>query len=204
MQLNCQDRILLTGAGFTKNFGGPLAKELWSIIFSNRALEKAPEVRDILRRDFDFESAYNAVMRGARLPIFEIDGEPTWASQRQALRKAVTDAYEYIDEKIRAFSNRPDAPNAVNIYKVQEFIARFAGNSKTPGFFFTLNQDLLVERKYYGSPRPSLPGVQQRTTWFTPNGTQSLADERCVIAPSAKDVVIGGEPFLLLKAPRLI
>lgn len=45
MNIDSQDRILLTGAGFTKNFGGPLAKELWSIIFNNPSLDQAPDVR---------------------------------------------------------------------------------------------------------------------------------------------------------------
>lgn len=115
MKIDYQERILLTGAGFTKNFGGPLAQELWSIIFSNQTLDKAPDVRDILRRDFDFESAYNTVIRGARLPFDAIAGAPTWESQQRALRKAVNEAYEYIDEKVRSFSFRKDGsvPNSV-------------------------------------------------------------------------------------------
>ncbi|HEX4167382.1 MAG TPA: hypothetical protein VHZ55_18100, partial [Bryobacteraceae bacterium] len=118
MGTDCQNRILLTGAGFTKNFGGPLAKELWSIIFTSPSLDVAPRVREILRRDFDFESAYNTVIREPE-PLADLfDRGASLEPQRQALRKAVTEAYEYVDEKVRAFSNRTDAPNAVNIYKV--------------------------------------------------------------------------------------
>jgi hypothetical protein len=201
MKLDCQDRILLTGAGFTKNFGGPLAKELWSIIFSNRILDKAPDVRDILRRDFDFESVYNDVIRGANLLQFDASkGAPTWESQQRALRTAVNEAYEYIDEKIRSFSFRTGAPYPVNIYMVQEFISKFAGTSNSsPGYFFTLNQDLFVERQYYNGRPPTLPGIQHRSSWFTTNGTQSLMAERCVIPDSAPKIDFSGSPFYYLK-----
>lgn len=199
MKVDCQDRILLTGAGFTKNFGGPLAKELWGIIFSNPILDKAPDVRDVLRLDFDFESVYNDVMGGTR-PMFDaIEGAPTWESQQRAFRKAVNDAYEYIDEKVRSFSFRRDAPYPVNIYAVQEFISKFAGTSNSPGYFFTLNQDLFVERQYYNGQRPTLPGIQHRSSWFTTNGTQSLTAERCVIPDSARKIDFGGSPFHYLK-----
>jgi hypothetical protein len=199
MEMNDGSHILLTGAGFTKNFGGPLAKELWSIIFSNPALDAAPVVRDILRRDFDFESVYNAVMLGPMLPVGATDTGARWRSQQQALRKAVNDAYDYIDEKVRGFVFRRDAPYPVNIYKVQDFLARFAGTVRDPGFFFTLNQDLFVERQYYNGPRPVLPGIQHCPTWFTPDGTQTLGEERCIISGLSDDVKFTGSPFCYVK-----
>jgi len=196
MNIDSRERILLTGAGFTKNFGGPLAKELWSIIFSSPKLDRAPDVREILRRDFDFESAYNQVLRGARLPF---GNTPEWPVQQQALRSAVVDAYSFIDDKLRAFSNRAGAPNALNIYKVQEFIGKFAGTSKKPGFFFTLNQDLFVERHYYNGPRPTLLGIPNRSTWFTTNSSRSLQEERCVLPMSADGVQVGCEGYYYVK-----
>ena len=35
MDVNFKKNILLTGAGFTANFGAPLAKEMWSKILNN-------------------------------------------------------------------------------------------------------------------------------------------------------------------------
>jgi hypothetical protein len=35
MLKDCSEIVLFTGAGFTKNFGGFLAKEMWSKIFNN-------------------------------------------------------------------------------------------------------------------------------------------------------------------------
>jgi len=197
VRVDCQDHILLTGAGFTKNFGGPLAKELWSIIFNNPILDKAPDVRDLLRRNFDFESAYDSVMRGPKL--LDTVGRHAWENQRQALRIAVNEAYEYIDQKVRSFAFREGAPYPVNVYMVQDFISRFAGTPKMPGYFFTLNQDLFIERHYYNGRRPVLPGVPHRSSWFTGDGGQSLRYERCVMPDSASNVVFSGSPFYYLK-----
>lgn len=36
--LKFNKKILLTGAGYTKDFGGYLAIEMWSFIFNNREL----------------------------------------------------------------------------------------------------------------------------------------------------------------------
>jgi hypothetical protein len=200
MKVDRQERILLTGAGFTKNFGGPLAKEMWNIVFNNPVLDEAPDVRDILRRDFDFESVYDDVMRGANPQFFATEGAPTWERQQRAFGKAVDEAYEYIDEKVRSFSFRQDAPYPVNIYKVQEFISRFAGTSNSsPGYFFTLNQDLFIERQYYNGRPPVLPGIQNRPSWFTSNRTQSLRAERCDIPDSTSKIDLGGSPFYYLK-----
>jgi hypothetical protein len=197
MIIDCQDRILLTGAGFTKNFGAPLAKELWSIILNNPVLEAAKDVRSILLRDLNFESVYNTVMRGARLPIDE-DGD--WERQRGALRTAVSDAYEYIDAKVREFTFRRDAPNPINLYKVQEFIASFSGNAKKPGFFFTLNQDLFIERHYYNGPRPTLPGIVHSPTWFAPDSNRDLVAERREIPEfRGGDQILDNSPFYYLK-----
>jgi hypothetical protein len=198
MNVDCQDRILLTGAGFTKNFGAPLAKELWSIILSSPALDDAPGVRRILLNDFDFESVYNTVMRGALLPFLGEEGD--WERQRGALQKAVNDAYEHIDLKVREFNFRRDAPNPTNLYKVKEFIANFSGNAKKPGFFFTLNQDLFIERHSNNDPRPTLPGITHGPTWFVPDSNRDLAAERSVIPVSQRgEQILNSSPFYYVK-----
>jgi hypothetical protein len=196
---DCQERMLLTGAGFTKNFGGPLAKELWSVIFSNPILDSAPDVRETLRRDFDFESVYNDVMNGARLPADIAASEPPWSDQQQALRIAVSEAYKYIDEKVRAFVFRRDAPYAVDVYQVQDFLGRFAGTSKKPGFFFTLNQDLFIERHHYNGPAPTLPGIPQHQTWFSPNSTLPLEAEKVVLSTCAEATALNLSAFNYVK-----
>ncbi len=55
-----KDLILLTGAGFTHNFGGFLAREMWSKIFNNPIVQASTEARKLLLDDFDFESIYES------------------------------------------------------------------------------------------------------------------------------------------------
>ena len=58
------EHILLTGAGFTCNFGAPLAAEVWSLILTHPPLAAAPRVRELLLQDFDYESVYHTVFVG--------------------------------------------------------------------------------------------------------------------------------------------
>ena len=46
MELNPSRIVILTGAGFSKDFGGFLAKEMWENIFSHQAIQE----NDILRQ----------------------------------------------------------------------------------------------------------------------------------------------------------
>ena len=137
-------------------------------------------------------------MRGARLPVGD---ERDWNLQKQALQKAVREAYEYIDEKIRDFRYGKDSPYPIDISRVQDFIASFSGSSKKPGFFFTLNQDLFVERQYYSGQRPTLPGIKHRLSWFTGDNTHSLDADRVVIPEdqSPGSTLLDGSPFYYLK-----
>ena len=91
-------------------------------------------------------------------------------------------------------------PIRLNIYQVQDFIASFAGDSNKPGFFFTLNQDLFVERHYYNGQRPTLPGIKERGTWFTTN-SQPLDAERCIIPQAQSEISapFDASPFYYVK-----
>ncbi len=56
MAIEINRQILLTGAGFTKNFGGFLASEMWAQIFNSYHIKPHKKLGEILRRDFDYES----------------------------------------------------------------------------------------------------------------------------------------------------
>jgi len=159
--------ILLTGAGFSHNFGAPLASELWASIMNHAAVQGTPRIRQAVLYDFDFESVYHRIMSGA----YNSD-------EKAAMARGVQDAYAYVDEIIRSWGFRADSPYPVNVYGVQDMIARFAGTKTEPGFFFTLNQDLFIERHYYNGPRPHLPGIRPRiNNWFSTHFTEALQDQ---------------------------
>jgi hypothetical protein len=54
------NRVLLTGAGFTNNFGAPLANEVSTLMLNST---NNPILLDLLRNDFDYESIYQKVMQ---------------------------------------------------------------------------------------------------------------------------------------------
>ena len=175
--MNAKTHVLLTGAGFTKNFGAPLAAELWSIILGSPYLRGYSNVRKVLLDDFDFESVYHRVLTGD----FTAD-ERTW------LTRSVKSAYTYIDSTIQDISGA-----GINIFGLQDMIKRFAGNRLQPGFVFTLNQDLFLERHYYNGEEPTLPGIRRGQRWFTGNfatGIQPM--DVCMLPddfPSAEELL---------------
>jgi len=145
------DRILLTGAGFTHNFGAPLAETIWNSVLSHAAIRDMPKVRELLLHEFDFESVYHTVLTGTDYCTEEQD----------ALHAAVVDAYQSLDEGIRAWNHSVGSPYPVNIYKVRELVRKFAGSRDNPGFVFTVNQDLFIERWYADGPTLLLPGLNR-------------------------------------------
>ena len=66
--INYKKTILLTGAGFSKNFGGYLAKEIWSKIFNDSKLGRHANIKEKLKSNFDFESVYAEVLGDESIP----------------------------------------------------------------------------------------------------------------------------------------
>ncbi|MEW6358595.1 MAG: SIR2 family protein [Planctomycetota bacterium] len=171
------NRFLLTGAGFTHNFGGPLATQLWAMIFNHPRVQASPSLRSQFLDNFDFEDVYYSVMEDEHL-----------SDARDGLDVAVSEAYDAIDATVRDFTFRTGSPFPVNIYKVQNLIAAFSGTSSDPGFFFTLNQDLFVERHYYNGPRPVLPAIQLHGQWFGGNSSAPLTETDYCQVPAENEL----------------
>lgn len=132
-----KDIILLTGAGFSRNFGGFLAREMWSKIFNNPLVQGVSEVRDLLLEDFDFESVYSTVLIGGR---YSVDA-------KNALTQAIEQAYKDLDDTVKNWVFKNDNPIAFNTYGFGEIVSLMSQRGSESGWFFTLNQDLLMERK---------------------------------------------------------
>lgn len=131
--------ILLTGAGFTHNFGGFLAREMWSKIFNNPSVQASVVARDLLQGDFDFESVY-----AKRLSESEA---------ADAIRIGVETAYKDLDSSIKNWRFRHDNPTSLNTYGLGELFSFISQRGSDRGWFFTLNQDLYMERMHnYRSP----------------------------------------------------
>src|SRR6267143_3018187 len=127
--------IILTGAGFTKDFGGYLGGEIWSAIFSQREIAQNQKLRLKLLEEMNYEAAYHDVLDSRELSPIE----------RAAFTTAIENAYREMHEMVCGLSFSGED---VAKFVFREIFARFAGSEGERGFLFTLNQDLFIETFY--------------------------------------------------------
>jgi SIR2-like domain len=140
---------LLTGAGWSHNWGGRLAPGLWELISDNAAVRNNPRLFALLGEEQSFEVA----LAQTHLP-------PYTASDRETLEQAIVAAFVSMDRAIGHLNNE-----GVHLNGVQKLLFRFSRRDEgvDTGFLFTLNQDLFLERHLYNAgtaPSPALPGVR--------------------------------------------
>jgi hypothetical protein len=163
MSINPSKNVLLLGAGFSHNFGIPLASDIWNEIFT-RKTGQTDRIRKVMleNQDCDFEQVYSEI----------VNGDYT-EEEKECIHNAIRDTFKGIDETIRNWTNNAVSPNALNIYALQNFLSLFAQEN---GYIFTLNQDLLLERLYYNGPKPMLPGIDAKSNWFSTGFRQPLQE----------------------------
>lgn len=169
--------ILLTGAGFTKNFGGFLGSEMDAQIFNDVEIQNNDNLRDLLQEDCDFESVYSSVMTGK----FSEEN-------KDVMKKVVEKVYRNLDDAIKGWVFNMDNPYPVNWYGWGKLTDLFVGQGEEKGLFFTLNQDIFIERRCGHRP----PGAP----FFVPelyNGhCQDFTSNKFVTLPR-EDAVIKAE-----------
>jgi hypothetical protein len=171
MAIEINRPILLTGAGFTKNFGGFLASEMWAQIFNSRHIRHHKKLGEILRRDFDYESVCNRILVGTN----SLD-------EKSALETALFDAYQQLDQRIRNLHIN-QAGGAVDLDKLRMILDRFSGSGNARGYFFTLNQDLFIERWHLSDAQLWVPGISNHVSR---RKEAALNDEDIIALPTAE------------------
>lgn len=142
MKKEQRKKVLLLGAGFSANFGAPLAKDVWLELFNTRLVQGNNELKKQLIEnivDCDFESFYHKVMTHQ-----SFDNET-----KQSLVSEISSIYHRIDDTLAACINNPESnPNIPCINGLLGFLLGFSsapvGVGK--GLIFSLNQDILIER----------------------------------------------------------
>lgn len=141
------DLILFTGAGFTKNFGGFLGDEMWYKIFNNPKIASSKNLRSVFLDDgnFNYEKIYGRILRQK---VFGTE-------DKEIIKSVMLEAYEELDKVLTS-------RNAYNqdLNFTINWIKKIFSNSKGK-YFFTLNQDLLIER-YLPNPiinELNIPGM---------------------------------------------
>ena len=138
---------LLTGAGFTRNFGAYLSVDFWAQTFNSPAVIANPTLQGLLKNslyEFDFETIYGVLRRDH-------------AEHFQVYKVALERIYQDIDKRVQEAQYQPSTP--VNLNALYQWLMRFAGKGNDAGFAFTLNQDLFFERHGGTTFHPSLPGI---------------------------------------------
>lgn len=155
-------KLILTGAGFTANFGAPLASEMWNWVYSAEALREHEKLLEKMRLNLDFERVYFEVTTG----LYSDD-------QKRAMVKAVMGAFRDVDDIVR----RCNPYQHVSTTALDTFLASFAGLRGNRGYIFTLNQDLYLERWYLNDIRPLLPGIPPNAVWRNPSRRETPLEQ---------------------------
>jgi hypothetical protein len=167
--------ILFTGAGFTKDFGGALASEMWERIFNNPLIQRTPELASVMRRDSDFESVYATVLRGSvHSP-----------EEKTSLKAAMAAAYASLDNEISDWICMNQPQGALEAHDAFFDLLR----DKHGPLFFTLNQDLFIERSN---------GLLERNRGFATPGVPHLTLE----PTTGEDATLNVDGFVGLPGPR--
>jgi hypothetical protein len=180
--------ILLTGAGFTRNWGGMLADGVFSYLLGCEELDE--EIRGLLWRERRNGGGFEDVLAALQLAADAISKK-----RHRDLTSALAGMFNgmglaFMQQEFE-FKNPPDTR-----YSIQTFLQRF-------DIIFTLNQDTLLEQKYLpvvGPPkwgRANQPGLKYLTGW-APTG--AAHDRIAVMEPNPADfkLGLGVQPYVKL------
>lgn len=141
---------LLTGAGFSRNWGGYTAREMMGQILGH--LQDNEEARNFWLDMPSFEEGLARARAGDVSP-----------DVLQHIERAILEAFKSLDRQLQG-SHGPW------FHGVEKLLSQFywrasSGITTNTGYLFTLNQDLLIERRFINASvcharDPSLPGVR--------------------------------------------
>jgi len=136
--------ILLTGAGFSKNFDGFLGSELWEKILNTSSVHLNEKLRKKLLSNFNFEDMYSDVL----------DSDTFTTEEKEIMKNAVEKAYEDQETNLVDWiENKENIAQDFDVEGIDGFLKGFIEKSSGKGLLFTLNQDLFMEQQFrYRSP----------------------------------------------------
>ncbi|MCZ6679424.1 MAG: SIR2 family protein [Candidatus Poribacteria bacterium] len=157
---------LLTGAGFSRNWGGYTAPEMMQQILNY--LEENEEARVFWLDVTSFEEGL------ARARVGEVS-----SGALQHIEGAILKTFKSLDRQLQG-------TNGPWFHGVEKLLSQFywrtpPGVEVDTGYLFTLNQDLLIERRFINADMlhardPSLPGVKPKPSarFFSSNTPTDL------------------------------
>jgi hypothetical protein len=125
-----KDIVLLTGAGFTRNYGGFLSSDMWEQFFNN------PKMPDKLKSLMKKGSKGNDDFFNYEDIVQKVLVEDEYREHRDVLKEIVAGTYDRQEDKIETYLIGRQAM----VGSLQEFIYT------NVSLFFTLNQDTFIEK----------------------------------------------------------
>jgi hypothetical protein len=141
---NVNKNVLLTGAGFSKCFGGFLGTDMHHRLYNIACHKKIKALRHPLRETMNYEKVFGDLLSKGGIAD----------DVKTQVREAVRGLYAELDHAFMRFGLRRET--ALRI-----FLEYFKAKDDELGFVFTLNQDLLLERWWKGTPDFSMPGLRR-------------------------------------------
>jgi SIR2-like protein len=153
-------RVLLLGAGFTRNWGGRLASDFVGTLC--RRVVDRPHLNEMLRLSGNFEQVFGSRVIVARR-------EPDNAQAIEDVRRLSQAIRETFRDMNAGLVNRQFGFSDDGRCSIRRFLSRFDA-------IFTLNQDLLLELHYDGALLENhtrwnacaFPGVPYTHDWLNP------------------------------------
>jgi hypothetical protein len=178
--------ILLTGAGFSYNWGGPLASDVFSALLADKDLDE--HTRDLL---FESGGMFEKV-----LADLQVLTDPDGQKRHDALITAVAGIFNGMNNTFMHVQFEFENPPSVQ-HSMASFLSRFPA-------IFTLNQDALLEQHYnprIGPPMNwghlQLPGMKFMQP-FQPSGARQ--DKFAIMEPNPPFTTFGhgAQPYVKL------
>lgn len=178
--------LLLTGAGFSHNWGGPLASEVFNSVLADKDIDD--HSRELL---FASDGAFETV-----LADLQASTDPSDQKRHDALITSVAGIFNDMNNTFMHVQFEFESPPSVR-YSMASFLSRFHA-------IFTLNQDALIEQHYnpmLGPPMNwvgcQLPGMRFMQP-FQPSGARQ--DKFALMEPNPPFKTLGtsSQPYVKL------
>ena len=180
--------ILLTGAGFSYNWGGLLASDMFSRLLRSKLIDDT--IRQLLWRERSHSGGFEDVLAALQLAT-DTDSKRRYDILTSELVGLFNGMGQAFMQREFEFRSPPDTR-----YSVASFLARFDA-------IFSLNQDTLLEQKYIPFvmnqhwARAHLPGLKYSGN-FTPTG--AVQDRTAIMEPNPSNFQLSpsAQPYMKL------
>lgn len=118
-----------------RNFGLPLASDVWGLIFNNLEIQSTKKIRSELLKEYNYEKFYSEVLVNEK-----------FKEERDCFLERIDVIFNDIFEKltIKVF----EMNFGISHKDIRNFIQMIVGKKFDEGYLFTTNQDLLLERLF--------------------------------------------------------